>query len=310
MKWKKCTVLTALLLDLILFVAGCGSTKSEDFSANEYIFTDDLGYEVKLKQPQKVAVCSGSLAEIWLLAGGELCAVTQDAYDDHLYEVPEETVNIGKMKSPSVEQMITLGVDFVVLSSEIAEHTALRGTLEKAGINAAYFHVNNFDEYLSLLELFTEITGRTDLYESNGAAVKSRIDEVIGLAYGKAAPTVLYLRCSSVAVHAKDSTSLAGSMLKDLGCINIADTGSLINDLSLEVIVKSDPDFIFVTFMGSDENKAMQVLEETLLKNPAWSELSAVKNNRFVILQKSLYHYKPNAKWGEAYQQLWNILYA
>ncbi|MGN0656542.1 MAG: ABC transporter substrate-binding protein, partial [Ruminiclostridium sp.] len=166
------------------------------------------------------------------------------------------------------------------------------------------------EEYLSLLKLFTEITGRTDLYESNGAAVKSRIDEVISLDSGKAAPTVLYLRCSSVAVHAKDSTSLAGSMMKDLGCVNIADTGSLINDLSLEVIVKSDPDFIFVTFMGSDEDKAMQVLEETLLKNPAWSELSAVKNNRFAILQKSLYHYKPNAKWGEAYQQLWDILYA
>ena len=91
--------------------------------------------------------------------------------------------------------------------------------------------------------------------------------------------------------------------------MNIADNGTLLDDLSLEVIVKSDPDFIFVTFMGADEEKAHKVLDDTLLSNPAWSELSAVKNGRFVILPKQLFHYRPNAKWGEAYQQLADILF-
>lgn len=302
--------LTAVIL-LCTAILLCGCEKSAaSVSQAEYSFTDDLGYEVGLSTPQNVAVCSGSLAEIWLLAGGELRAVTADAYDDHLYEVPEGTVNIGKMKSPSVEQMISLGVDFAVLSSEIAEHTSLRGTLEKAGIRTAFFCADSFDEYFSVLKTFTDITGRSDLYEKNGTEVRKQINGVIDSVSGRERKTVLCLRSSSIAVHAKDSTSLTGAMLKDLGCINIADGGSLADNLSLEAIVKQDPDFIFVTFMGADEEKARQVLDDTLMKNPAWAELSAVKNGRFVILPKALFHYKPNAKWGDAYQQLADILYA
>ena len=37
--------------------------------------------------------------------------------------------------------------------------------------------------------------------------------------------------------------------------------------------------------------------------------VDAVKNGRFYILPKALYHYKPNAKWGEAYENLAEILY-
>lgn len=292
-----------------MFAVGCGKTSRQDSERSGYTFTDDLGYEVTVDEPQKAAFCSGSLAEIWLLSGGELFAATADAYDEHLFEVPETTVNIGKMKSPSVETMIDLGVDFAVFSADIAEHIALRDTLENAGIATAFFSVNEFDEYLSVLKKFTDITGRADLFKQNGEAVQKQIESVVSSVSEKEQPAVLYLRVSSSAVHAKDSTSLAGAMLKDLGCINIADNGTLLDDLSLEVIVKSDPDFIFVTFMGSDGEKAQKVLDDTLLSNPAWSELSAVKNGRFVILPKQLFHYRPNAKWGEAYQQLADILY-
>lgn len=307
MKLKKTAFLTALLMLVTTLAVGCGKNMQQKNAG--YTFIDDLGYEVTVDEPQRAAFCSGSLAEIWLLSGGELFAATADAYDEHLFEVPETTVNIGKMKSPSVETMIDLGVDFAVFSSDIAEHTALRDTLENAGITTAYFSVNKFDDYLSVLKKFTDITGRADLYEQNGEAVRKQIESVIASVSGKEPPTVLYLRASSSAVHAKDSSSLAGGMLKDLGCVNVADNGTLLDDLSLEVIVRSDPDFIFVTFMGADEEKARRVLDDTLLSNPAWSELSAVKNGRFVILPKQLFHYRPNAKWGEAYQQLADILF-
>ena len=84
---------------------------------------------------------------------------------------------------------------------------------------------------------------------------------------------------------------------------------SLLDSLSLEAIIKDDPDFIFVTTMGADEEKALQNLNDTLMSSAAWTELTAVKNNRFYILPKALYHYKPNAKWGEAYENLAEILY-
>lgn len=297
-----------LLVFLLLTATGCAYGSVQDNSKG-YSFTDSLGNSVTVTSSPKAAFCSGSLAEIWLLAGGELSAVTSDAYDDHLFDVPETAVNIGKMKSPSIEQMIEMGIDFVVLSSEIAEHTTLKGMFENAGITAAYFRVESFDEYLSTLKVFTEITGRSDLYEENGIKIREQVDGIIASVSEYPAPSVLYLRASSTAVHAKGSGSLTGGMLNDLGCVNIADSGELTENLSLEVIVKADPDFIFVTFMGSDEEKSMETLENTLLNNPVWSELSAVKNEKFIILPKNLFHYKPNAKWGEAYSVLSEILY-
>ena len=50
-------------------------------------------------------------------------------------------------------------------------------------------------------------------------------------------------------------------------------------------------------------------LEATLLTNPAWSGLRAVREGRFVTLDHKLYNLKPNARWGEAYEALAEILY-
>ncbi|NMB09003.1 MAG: ABC transporter substrate-binding protein [Tissierellia bacterium] len=43
--------------------------------------------------------------------------------------------------------------------------------------------------------------------------------------------------------------------------------------------------------------------------NPAWSTLSAVKNDRYIILPKDLYMFKPNHRYAEAYEGLAKILY-
>ena len=79
--------------------------------------------------------------------------------------------------------------------------------------------------------------------------------------------------------------------------------------LSLEYIIAAEPDYIFAVLQGSDPTDAMETLEQTLLQNPAWSELRAVRDGRFYTLEHELYNLKPNARWGEAYEKLADILY-
>ena len=124
-------------------------------------------------------------------------------------------------------------------------------------------------------------------------------------------PTVLFLRAASSNVKAKGSDgNVCGEMLADLGCVNIADSDeSLLDDLSMEAIIAADPQYIFVTIQGNDSDAAMKNVEELLTSNPAWASLSAVKNDHYYILDKRLFNLKPNAKWGEAYKQLADILY-
>ena len=53
----------------------------------------------------------------------------------------------------------------------------------------------------------------------------------------------------------------------------------------------------------------MNNVEQLLISNPAWNSLTAVKEGRYYVLDKRLYNLKPNARWGEAYQKLADILY-
>ncbi|MFA5658014.1 MAG: ABC transporter substrate-binding protein, partial [Oscillospiraceae bacterium] len=277
---------------------------------NIVTFNDSLGNIISVSEPENVAACSGSLAEIWLLAGGELGGVTQDAYDEHLFEIPDTVTNLGAMKSPSIEIMISEGIDFAIFSSKIAEHCELQTLLNNAGITAAYFDIESFKDYLEVLKIFTGITGRSDLYTENGESVQDDISKTILTSKEKEPPTVLYIRAFSTGAKAKGADTIAGKMLSDLGCKNIVDESpSLLEDLSIEKIIELDPDFIFVTTMGNDEEKALQALKNSIQSNPAWSELTAVKSDRYIVLPKALYHYKPNARWGEAYNYLAGILY-
>ena len=77
----------------------------------------------------------------------------------------------------------------------------------------------------------------------------------------------------------------------------------------MEVIIKEDPDMIFIVQQGNDDEGTKKMISETLTSNPAWSGLKAVKEDKVFQLEKNLYHLKPNARWAEAYEKLEKIIY-
>ncbi|MEG0753448.1 MAG: ABC transporter substrate-binding protein [Angelakisella sp.] len=317
---KQTCKLISVSLVMILALAACtprevpaslsASTSVSSPAAASITFTDALGRTVTVNEPRKVAAVNGSYAEVWLLAGGELAAVTEDAWYERSLALPEETVSLGAMKAPNMEQILAEGIDFVLLSSKVAEHVKLLDTLEAAGVSCAYFEVETFDDYLAMLKICTDITGKPEMYEANGTHVEERIQTAIARSEGKPSPTVLFIRAFSTGAKAKGSDNMTGIMLKELGCTNIADSETgLLEDVSIEKVIAEDPDYIFVVTMGESSEKAIDALEKNLISNPAWVGLSAVKNNRYVVLPKELFHYKPNARWGESYEMLADILY-
>ena len=119
----------------------------------------------------------------------------------------------------------------------------------------------------------------------------------------------MFLRAYSSGAKAKTDDNFVGIILEELGTENIAKKyPSLLEDLSIETIIEEDPDYIFVTTMGNEEN-ALRALKEGIESNPAWNTLKAVKNDRYIVLPKDLFHYKPNARWAESYEYLAKIIY-
>ena len=303
-------VCLTMMLSILTACSSGESTQNE----NVVTFTDALGREVTVsKEPQQVATLIGSFADVWMLAGGSVCATAEDAWEDFGLELPN-AVNIGGAHSPNLELIFSANPDFVIASASTSSNVEMLETLETAGITVAYFDVDNFEDYLAMLNICTDITGRKDLYERNGLELQSQIEtiklEMSEQPLTEEQKTVLLLRAHSGSVKAKGSEgTILGEMLADLGCINIADSDtSLLEALSVESIIRQEPYRIFVVTMGNDTQKAMDNFYQMMEENPAWGTLAAVTEGRVHIMDRKLFNIKPNADWAESYEKLSEIL--
>lgn len=299
---------------LLLLPGACTAGRQDAGEGETVTFTDALDRTVSVeKNPERVASLLGSFADVWTLAGGTLCAAAEDAWEDFALEL-DDAVNIGGAHSPSLELLLSADPDFVLASSSTASNVEMRETLEAAGIPVAYFDVDNFGDYLDMLDICTEITGRKDLYEKNGLQLQAQIEEIKSQYAQENRPdeerTVLLIRTSASSVKAKGrSGTILGEMLADLGCINIADNeDSLLENLSVEVVLREQPYHIFVVAMGSDTEAAQASLDAMIRENPAWDSLEAIQEGRMHWMDKTLFNLKPNARWAEAYQKLYETL--
>ncbi len=288
------------------------TTASAESADGPVTIVDDLGRSVTVDHPKRVAVLIGSFADVWCLAGGSdsLVATAHDAWTYFDYLPLDNVTDLGASKEISLETLIATEPDFIVASCNTQLDLDFMPTFEEMGIPAAYFEVSTFESYLSMLDRCTQITGDTAAYQTNGADVQAQVDQAIARADGSQ-PSVLYIRVSSSGCKVKNSQdNVLGEMLAALDCVNIADReNSLLEDLSMEVILQEDPDYIFLVYQTADPTVAEAVADETLRSNPAWNSLRAVQEGRCYVMDQTMYNLKPNARWGQAYEQLADILY-
>ena len=315
MNKKYCRIISAILslIVALLILSGC-VTKESRPTENAVTFTDSLGREVSVeKNPERVAALIGSFADVWVLSGGSLCATVEDAWDDFGLDLPE-AINIGGAHSPNLELLLSSNPDFVIASSSTSADVEMKDVLTTAGITVAYFDVDNFEDYIEMLDICTDITERKDLYEKNGSAIETQINAIKVDFEKRSLPdnerTVLLLRAHSGSVKALGSKgTILGEMLADLGCSNIADSDeTLLETISVESVIRQEPYHIFVVTMGDDTEKALDNLKQMMNENPAWETLDAVKQDRLHLMDRKLFNMKPNVRWAESYERLSEIL--
>lgn len=305
-----------LICVLALLLTACAVNTATPETEAGVSFTDALDRTVSVSgEPERVASLLGSFADVWFLAGGTLCAAPEDAWEDFGLEL-EGAVNIGGAHSPSLELLLSSDPDLVIASASTASNVEMRETLEAAGITVAYFDVDNFYDYLHMLDICTDITGRKDLYEQNGLRLQAQIEQIKSQYAAADIPAeerkVLLIRTSASVIKAKGSEgTILGEMLADMGCVNIADSDdSLLENLSVEAVIRQQPYHIFVVTMGSDTEGAKASLDNMIQENPAWSTLEAIAEGRMYMMEKTLFNLKPNDRWAEAYEKLYETLTA
>lgn len=298
--WRKwLIVLLAMLLP--------GSVSAQSSSQT---ITDAFGNTVALERDSRVVCCHASFAQCWLLSGGQLVGVTQDAKEERGLPLSDDVQIVGTVKHIDLEKLIALEPDYVILSADLTAHLELEESLRALQIPYGYFREDTFEDYAGIMRQFCNVNdAQGDRYQTYVTDVEGRIQSVLADIPSETDQSFLLLRAFSTGMKAKTDDNLAGRILKEFGLVNIADEcPSLLEDLSMEKIIAEDPEYVFVITMG-DEQAARDYLQQNVESDPAWAGLRAVQNGRYLILPQELFHYKPNDRWDEAYRYLAAILF-
>lgn len=308
---KKSIIIAVVIVVLLIFISGAVETNKPESSGEYFTFTDSEGEIVELShKPQKTAVLFSSLAECWIEAGGEVYVTVGESVERGLVKEETELVDKGAGKTVDTEKLISLEPDFVICSADIASHRDVASALKKAKIPVAMLRMDTFEDYLTILRTLTKITGKTENYEQFGENAKSEIEQIISGGKRENNPKILFVRSGSSYSSAKAKKAddnFAAKILEDFGCVNIADKAEvLLDNLSTEVILKENPQYIFVSVMGDYDNSKAYMQE--LLAKKEYASLDAVKNGRVYFLPKELFQYKPCGRWAESYRYISSIL--
>lgn len=279
---------------------------------NTITFVDGRGEAVTVdKNPKRAIVLFASFVDIWMRNGGDMVGMVEPSNE---YYMPgtEHIETLGKQGSISLEKVISLEPDLVVLSYNTGSHHDLFPALEKNNIPIMVLDYRLKEDYFKISKIFAAINDRMDLYEQDAQMVKEEIEKIMSNVPKDKGVKVLGMMATKNVISALGSDTTLGEMFKDLGAINIADgsNGQLSDkNFSLEKILEEDPDFIFVQAMGSDMDAIEERIRSDAQSNPAWNSLKAVKNDNYIVLDKELYTYKANHRYAEAYRGLAEIMY-
>ena len=198
----------AAALLCLLALAGCALPSGEDRN-DAYTFSDDTGAELSVPyRPVRVAVLTSSLADLWITAGGSVDITVGETVDRGFAGEHVILVDDGAGKTVNLELLIASKPDFVLYLSELSGQLECAGVLRDAGIPAAGFSVETFDDYLRLLKICTDILRNPDAYEIHGVKLKERVDGLISLAVSQPEKVdILFVRAGSGARYTKAKTA-------------------------------------------------------------------------------------------------------
>ena len=128
----------------------------------------------KKDSPQRVIALSKSNAELWVLAGGKLVGTSDDALE--IEGINSDAKSLGDMDHVSLEAVIALEPDLLILFSSTPAQKALGEAAEAVGINVYYTNIDGYSDYDKVMQEFTGMTGDTAAYTKYVSAVRKQIE--------------------------------------------------------------------------------------------------------------------------------------
>jgi len=190
----------------------------------------------------------------------------------------QSKLKIGDMLNPNLERITAMHPDLVLITKEGNRRDTLTA-LEHLNIPTFAVETERLDDISRMFRDVGRAVGEAAAGVNLAAALDQRVARVQRIVAGQRVRRVLMVIWLQPMVSVGHGTFL-NDLLERAGARSIADTDSQPwPKLSVEEIVRSDPEFIVVT-----RSPGFSPGRDELLKLPGWKELTAVKQDRIVSL--------------------------
>ena len=237
-------------------------------------------------QPRSIISLSATATEMLFAIGAGDQVVAVDEFSDFPAEAP--TTDLSGF-TPNVEAIASYAPDLVVLSFDPEGLVASLASLDIPVIQ--HGAAVTIDDTYTQIEQLGAATGRMAEAVGLVAEMQTAIDELVATLPSSAQGRTYYHELDDT-LFSVTSTTFIGQLYSLLGLVNIADgsdpSGFGYPQLSAEVVVEADPDFIFLAdTVCCGQNQA------TVAARPGWQTLQAVVGGRVIELDDAI-----ASRWG------------
>ena len=270
-KIRNLTKYSLFILVLLFAVFSCGKKEEEKSKAN----AETKVNEKSEKKYDRIVVLDPAVVEMVYLLGGEdkLVGIAKlERSKIWPEEKTEKVESVGTFINPSLEKIIALKPDLVIESFHSSD--AIDKSLTSNNIEIIKIQANSIEDIFKNFQKVAKILGKEKEAEKIIAEKRQKIEEIkkIDTAEKKG---LFILAPTPMRVFGKGT--LPNDIMEMLNIKNIAaGMEGMSPTLTPEYIIKENPDII-LTFVKNPQ--------EIVKANPQIKDISAIKNNKFVVLE-------------------------
>ncbi len=297
---NKTAIYLAAIITIVIVISGAfiylnyASPKENNTQQNIVVVDDEGTTTTFATVPQRIISLAPSNTQILFAVGVGDKVVGVTDYDHQPYNFTAwieagNMTSIGGYSTPNKETIASLNPDLIVATTiNDADVTTLRNL----GYKVIVLNPDNVNDVLNDITLVGKATGA----EQNAANLVNSINEQISqiadtiAGAGLPKPSVYYEVWNEPLMSA-GLNSFINDVITRAGGINIfASETDQYPSISSETVVQKNPDIIMLpTNMANPNEPPFYGSVDTVKARPGWSSISAVQNNRVVIVDGDLF---------------------
>jgi iron complex transport system substrate-binding protein len=263
---------------------------------------DETGRLVRIPQPvRRIVSMAPSVTETLFALGLGDRIVGDTDFCDYPPEAKQKR-RIGGPVDPNLEVIAALHPDLVVASRSINRLASVH-SLEQLGIPVFGTDPRSVGQVLTSTERLGDLLGAGGAGRSLLASLRERLSQIDRRLAGVPPETVMMVVWLDPLISVGRNTFLEDA-LRRAGARSIIDTQQSWPNINLEEVIRLQPKYL--VFSSDDPQQVQRQLAE-LQDRPAWRQLDAVRNRRFIVVSEAISH--PSPRLIDGIEQLAAALY-